>query len=425
MRILIALVVLVVLALLVSSERLWAFRRHPLGAVLSTGGWVAVAIGLILGPHGVQLVTAEHTQTLRPLILFCLGWVGVMVGLQLRRDLPAMLPAGSVRATLIDFVGSMVVLSGLTAAALAIGVDAVDWPAVVVLSVLMGACGVGWSPEVRSLVRERQQTSAASYLRAVSGLGSTLAVLAYGVAFLLIQHDPAPVDGARPDLQFSMLPLTAGMAVSVLIAGVFGLLGAWLMRIAGRSESQFLVILLGLVSFATGAAATVGFSPLFVAMLCGVVVVNVPGDVLTRFKRVIIEAEQPIAMIMMLTAGVLADPRLSQPALLLLGLLLGGRVVLKLALARRDRQLRADPRDSALGLGPLRQAPLAVAMAMGYAVSGHQLLTAHLLTGGELVMVVILIGVMTDAAPLLRRLSRSRDASSGTTTPAPATEIAS
>jgi len=407
MRILIALAVLVVLGLLVSSERFWKFRRHPLGAVLSTGGWVAVAIGLLLGPHGVRLVTVEHAQVLRPLILFCLGWVGVMVGLQLRRDLPVLLPAGSMRLALRDFVITMVVLPAVTAGALVFGAEQIDWPGVIVLAALMGACSVGWSPEVRSLVRDRRQTGEANYLRSASGLGSVLALVAYGFAFMLIKHGAKPAADATPALEFSGLPLVAGLAVSLVIAAVFGLVGAWLMRLAGRSESQFLVILLGLISLATGAAATMGYSPLFVAMLCGAVAVNVPGDVLTRFKRVIVEAEQPIAMVTMLTAGVLANPALSATAGLVLLGALGGRILLKVGLAWRDRQLRAGAQDSALSVGPLRQAPLAVAMAMGYAVSGHETLTAGLLGGGELVMIVILIGLLTDIAPLAQRLRRS------------------
>jgi hypothetical protein len=411
MRILIALAVLVVLGLFVSSERFWKLRRHPLGAVLSTSGWIAVAMGLVLGPHAVALVDRDHVFVLRPLILFCLGWVGVMVGLQLRRDLPKLVPKRALRVAGADFVASMIVPPAIALVTLGFWHDWDNVLGIMVLAGLVGACSVGWSAEVRSLIRRQEPTERGNFLRAAAGVGSLLAVPAYGLVFMVIKHGQLADAPGVTVLELSGLPLVVGLAVSLVIAAVFGLIGAWLMRIAGRSESQFLVVLLGLVSFATGAAATMGFSPLFVAMLCGVVAANVPGDVLTRFKRVIVEAEQPIAMAMMLTAGVLADPNLPGGAWLLLGLLLVGRVLVKLPFGRWGlpaARPEAGP-SSALVMGPLRQAPLAIAMAMGYAISGHEPLTADLLGGGQLLMIVILLGLITDAAPLSRRmLGRSR-----------------
>jgi len=394
--ILAGLAILVSLALLASSRRWWAMRRHPIGAVLTTGGWVAVLIGLLLGPGVVELIDRAHVVTLRPLILFCLGWVGVMVGLQLRLDLPRRLPARSLTLSAADFLLTMLIVPTLVLLVLRTtggGAEAA------VIAGLIGVCSVGFSSEVRSLLgSERGGQAAANLLRAAAGLTALLAVTAYGLIFMTIQHGPV--------VRLSAGALGLGLGVSLLIAAAAGLLGFWLIRVAGRSESQFLVVLLGLLSFAAGAAALVGFSPLFVGMLVGMILANLPGNQLNRFKRVIVDAEQPVAMALMLTAGVVASPYLDGALpWLLIAVMVGGRFLVKLAVARWWLVKRSGLRSrSPLALGPIRQAPLAIALATGYAVSGHEPATDAVLPGEQLVMIVILVGLATDIAPLAGRL---------------------
>jgi len=402
MRILLGLAVLVVLALLASSRRWWSFRRYPVGTVLTTGGWLTIGVGMLLGPHAIALVNAEHVETLKPLILFCLGWAGLMIGMQLRLDLPKLLPAGSLRIALIDSVASLLLIAGGAAAAFAIVADTPDapWQAVVVVALLLAVCGIGWPAEIRSLLRGEQRSGdAANLLRAGSGLASVVAVLAYGVVFMLIKYGQT--------VELSIAALLIGLAVCLIIAAVFGLLGYWLMSIAGRSESQFLVVLLGLVAFAAGAAAVLGYSPIFMMLLCGAVTINLPGEMLQRFRRVIIDAEQFVAMALMLIAGVIAEPWLGRTGLIVLGMVLVARATTKLlfvrpALLRHHELNRHDP----LAWAPLRQAPVGIALATGYAVSGHAPVTDDALSGGRIVMIVIIIGLLTDLLPVLLRLGR-------------------
>lgn len=401
MRILIALAILVTLALLASSKKLWSWRRSPIGAMLTTGGWLAVGVGVIIGPHGLEIVDEAHVETLRPLVLFCLGWVGLMVGLQMRRDLPKMLPPQPKRLAVVDFVLSILMVPGVTLAIIWINQAHGDRLAAAMVAGLFGACAIGWSAEVRSItVGHPERSAVANLLRATSGLSSILAVVLYGMLFMTVDHRSESMM-----MHLSFPHLAVGLLVSAVVAAVVGGLGFYLVKLAGRSPSEFLVVLLGTVTFIAGAAGTLGYSPLFVAMLCGVVIVNLPGELLQRFQRVIIDAEQPVAMTLMLVAGVLADPVLSQLGWVLVIALFVARFLVKVGVSGRAINRIADSHSADMvRTGPLRQAPLAIALITGFAISAHHLLTDSVLPAGQLVTIVILVGLISEAFPLVIRL---------------------
>lgn len=407
MRILIALAILVTLALLASSKKLWSWRRGPIGAMLTTGGWLAVGVGVLIGPHGLEIVDDAHVATLRPLVLFCLGWVGLMIGMQLRRDLPTLLPSEPKRLALVDLALSMTVVPSAILAVLWLSQTHGDRLAAAVIAGLLGACAIGWSAEVRSItVGHPARSAVAQLIRATSGLSSILAVIVYGMLFMAIDH--------RSDItamHLSAPHLAVGLGVSFTVALVVGGLGFYLVKLAGRSQSEFLVVLLGIVTFVAGAAGTLGYSPLFVAMLCGVVIVNLPGELLQRFQRVIIDAEQPVAMTLMLVAGVLADPSIGLLGWLLVAVAFAMRLAIKVGVSGRAINKLADTHAAdVVRTGPLRQAPIAIALVTGFAISAHHLLTDSVIPAGRLVTVVILVGLISEALPLVNRmLTRSPD----------------
>ncbi len=398
MRILIGLIIVVTLALVVSGRQWWSLRRTPIGAALTTGGWLAVAIGLLLGPHVSGVVQRDQLLTLQPLVLFCLGWVGLMVGLQAHRRLPQMLPGSTSRLALLDAGVSVVVFSAMALGVIWLLSDEFNWQWYEQLMVapLLGACAIGWAPEVRSLRQVgTADTPLRGLLRGASGVGSILAAVCYGLVFAGAQLDHG-ADNV-------VVLLLIGGVMSVAIALVLGLMTWWLMRIAGRSDAEFLVVLLGTVTLMAGGAAVLGYSPLFVSLLGGAVLANMPGEVLTRFRRVIIDAEQPIAMVLMLVAGILADPMIGQTGAVLVVVLVVARMVFKRLITHRQVNAHAGPvqLNSPLRRAPMRQSPLAIALAAGYVMLMPPTDAVRYVDAGQLMMVVILVGLICDAVPWL------------------------
>ncbi len=402
MQILIGISILVALALLASSKRFWSWRRTRLGAMLTTGGWIMVGVGFAIGQHGAGLVLPQHLYVVQPLILFCLGWIGMMVGMQLHRSIFKQMPGVIWKWMGMDTVLSILVLGGAAwggmLAAQAIGADVSigGTVAVVSLAVLIGICGIGWSQEVRSLRRRGvANVSAMTIVRATGALTSIVALLVYGLWMTMFSH--TTVEGG-----VDVLEVLVGLGLSVLIAVTMGGMGYWLMQIAGKGEGEFLVVLIGLVSFIAGAGATLGYSPLFIAMLSGVMIVNLPGKVFARFRRVILDAEQPVAMALMLVAGVLAEPEIGLLGLGIFVFVFLGRIVVKHVLHRRplENALQSKGVGEILD-GCMRQSPLAIALAAGYAISSFGEGQGGGMTGGEVIMVVVLLGLASEVWPFM------------------------
>jgi len=396
MRVLLGLAILVTLALAASSKRFYSIRRTRLGAALLTGGWVMVAVGVLIGPYGAQLVDPEHIDVVKPLIIFLLSWVGVMVGLQVDRRIPTMVPRPILALSAVDAAVSVVLLGGATWAVLTWRSGAMV--AALPQAVLLGACAVGWAAEVRSLrIGQPELKPLTLAIRAGAGLSSILALVVYG---LVIKSYVVNAGGEVGGL--SALLVAQGLGASLAIGIAMGLVGMWLMGLAGRNEAEFLVVLLGVVSFTAGAAATMGYAPLFVGMLCGATVTNLSSKALEPFKRGIAEGEQPIAMALMLVAGVMADPFIGVTGWIVLGVVLVVRIVVKFALVRwrlRDASGAAAPWSVFAGV--MRQSPIAIALAVGYAVSPLGSASGAPLDGPKVLTIVILSGVVAEVWPFL------------------------
>jgi len=93
--------------------------------------------------------------------------------------------------------------------------------------------------------------------------------------------------------------------------------------------------------------------------------------------------------------------------------ILAARLLAKLPLGLATTHMPDQPAPKGpLPFAPMRQAPLAIALAVGYAISGHARVTEPVLDGGKLVMLVILVGLGSDVVPqLLRLIAPDRPAS--------------
>lgn len=420
MRVLIGLAILATLALLAASPALYSFRRTRLGAALMAGGWVMVAAGFALGPHGISLIGAVQVQVSKPLMLFLLGWVGLVVGLQVDRRLPNVVPDRILRLSCLDAVLSLVVIGGGTGCVMA--ASGLSWRSLLPVACLLGIGGIGCSPETRSLVRGQAGLEAwAAAIRAVSGVGAIMAVIAMGL-MVSVFHTlaDAPLPGFAEVGRIALEP-----AVTAVMGVAMGLLGMWLMGIAGRDAGQFLVVLIGLVSLTVGAAAMMGHSPMFAALFAGAAVANLPGRSLEKFRRVVCESEQPIGTAMMLAAGLLIEPGIGVVGVAVVVAAVATRVAVKIGIIRSRLHLAlralttANPNAFApaalpavpaaappVSHGIMQPNPLAIALAVGYVLSPLGQSSAIPLSGGEALTVVILTGLISEAWPYLPFHSR-------------------
>jgi len=412
MRILLELALLIALALLASGRHVWVFRRTRSGAALFTGGWLMILVGMLIGPHGIGLIRSDRVILLYPLLLFMLGWVGLLVGLQADRRIAAILPLQVTKVALIDAAQSLV---ATTAVALVVLVSMLDapvstlWP----LALLLGICSISWSPEVRSLQpSDLPGIRTMGVVRASAGVGSMLMLILYALLINSFLLKNLEASGFTP----SLTEFAVGVLTPVAFAVAMGAIAFWVMHMAENDESQLGVVLLGTVCLTAGGAAMMGYLPLLFSMLAGAVLANLHSNTIVKFKRRIIVAEQPVAMILMLAAGVLTDPRvlLEHPALVgvLIGCVLMTRLLIKLVFGQRMLRARL-PKNRATPFlqGLLRQNPLAIAVAVGFAISSFGRAANSPLQGSEVVTVVILIGLISELGSFFGHATQASEAS--------------
>ncbi len=334
MEVFFAIALIVVIALLATSARLYRIRRTRAMSLLVSGGWLALAVGVALGPAGSGLIKADTILSTTPLLIASLGWVGLMIGLQGRLDLLARLPRGLLAIVALDFLATTLIIGLLCAFSLTLWTRADQpWTSLLKPTAALVAASLGWAMETRSLASNLTPTShpIALAVRLTGGLAAIGAVAAFGLAEKLVSPLPAsttPLTESGALLSDAATRFTPGagllsLLLTLALAALAGLLGRFAIgATATRSGGpgtggDQLAVFLGLVALVAGLAAELGSSPLLAAMMTGLVVANLSTPHLLRFERFIIQAEHILAVLIFLLAGLLLNVRISWPELAL------------------------------------------------------------------------------------------------------------
>jgi hypothetical protein len=262
-----------------------------------------------------------------------------------------------------------------------------DWAILPI--VLLGCATIGWAPETRSLQdrRDGPGNELAMTIRGASGLATLIAVAVLGITMAFVLRTS---DGEQElNLTVGGLTLLAAIAVAVLA----GAGSRSLLSLAGTDRSQTLVVFLGTVTLVAGIAAKLQFSPLFASMLVGAVISNLGGTHLRNFEWFILRAEHAVANIFFLLAGVLIEPAIGAWGWGIIALLVTARLLLKPLLLRWSFTGLQAVKGSTLRRAPIRQSPIAIALAVGLVLAETSPLNVRLLT------VIVLVGLISELLP--------------------------
>lgn len=418
MDIFLAILIVTAVALLSSGRFAYRLRRSRLMVVMLSGGWLAIFTGMLLGPNlfpllGITerettLVSPEALLESTPLLMIGLGWIGVMVGLQLRWEVVRSLPASIWKLVLADTLLSVVVFGAIAFVGLQLWTGADSLAAIWTGCLLLTAGAIGWSMETRSLrmatatdTDERLDT----LIRATGALGAVLAVTLLGLGYKIATRNS---DG---EFAFDLTD-TLGRAALVGAASLLlGVLGRYAIRIAGKDRGHQLVVFLGIVVFIAGIATQLDLPPVFAAMLTGIILANLPGSQITNFENFIVKAEFTVATLFALLAGILLDPQIGLHGLGIAFVIALARILIKPVftrwVARRVHEpAQPLPASSPLYLGSVRPNPIAIALAVSVVLLEPSTFNTRLLT------IVILSGLLCELIPIILGRSSSRSARS-------------
>ena len=295
MRFLLTVLALVLLSLL-GSRLGFRSRRASLGIrLLVSAGSHYVLLGLLLGPHGANLITESLTDSLAPFIALGLGWIGLLFGLQFDRQTLKAFDRREHAVMIGQSVVAWVVLAaGLVGLLLLAGRDD---PASLAAACAAAAAGCASSPTGAAVVFGSVR---------VSGPFSRLATLATsldgatGIVFLAIVYA-----AVHPPAQVAMIDLgpVRWIVSPILLALLFG----WLVLSLSREKppaDEFVLFLLALALIVAGTSLSMAGSALFTSWMTGVFIANL-SPLRKRVYTALARWEKPVHVLFLLLAGAL------------------------------------------------------------------------------------------------------------------------
>jgi NhaP-type Na+/H+ or K+/H+ antiporter len=417
MEVFIAILVLIAAGVLATTRRAYRIRRTRPVAVFVAGGWLSVLTGMLLGPGVLGLIDREAIFQTVPLLAIGLGWIGLLIGFQLRISLLRSLPRTVYVLALIDGAASALG-AGIIAACF------IGWwvpePSALVLAlpvVFVVASTMGWSVETRSLGIAFDER-VVLLIRASGALAGVGAVLFFGVASKAIGTDASGLTVFLPER--AGIKLVHGVALALAI----GAIGRFMLTLASSSRGNQFAVFLGIVAFVSGAAKQLDVSPLITAMIAGAVITNMKSPDLREFESFIMRAEHTFAILFGLLAGLLLQPvwapelLLAACAVVTLRLIVKPmlfRVIAPRFLGRHPATKDQPPTTLANHLAVARQSPLMLALGVSLILLEPSSFNKHLL------WMMVLVGVLAEfPASIGALIARGRGRTPGQL-PAPGT----
>ena len=259
--------------------------RHRLARTLPPVAFFA--LGTLIGPAGFGLFKLGQVIALRPLALFCVAWIGFIIGTQAELRLWRKIGFNIPRLAI-----GISALAGLMAAVPVMVVFLITGHGVIAsiaASLVMAAAGAPTA--LTNLAKGR-------FIRlgkACSGLDDFAALALAALPFLLIGSDGQVHEVSRifRDLGFMTIAgLSLGFAMMLLVS-------------VRAHLDERLTICLGIVSLIAGVSADLGLAPFVVAGLSGVALINTRFRAKETIYQVFVDAERPVGLFVLLYAGML------------------------------------------------------------------------------------------------------------------------
>jgi Kef-type K+ transport system membrane component KefB len=351
-RTILGLLALVVLAYLGGHRRVLAWE-HRLGiSQVITAGFPFVVLGMLARNDNVGLLTDAVLAEISPLLRLGLGWIGFVAGIRFDTRMLQGLSARTLRVVTLSTLFPFAFLVGASASLLVLfstePVVLVD-PVFLRDALILGTAGAMTGV---SSTRAFQSEESKNVIARVVRLEELAGVL--GLLFVAAFFRPQSATWQMPGAAWVLLTVGLGATVGLLVYAI----------LQRRPQgADFLVLSLGSISFAAGAASYLLLSSVVVAFIAGVLLANFPGDYHGRLREMLFRLERPINLLSLFIVGALwrvDDWRgwLLMPVFM--GLRLAGKWLgTTLALRHAELELGADDRR-AIAMPPL--GPLAIAI---------------------------------------------------------------
>ena len=315
-----------------------------------------VLLGVLLGPMVPEIRAFEDLDGLLPVIALAAGWIGLLRGMALDTSefdrspphslrlavLSGLVPGLLVLAAAFYFFRSPLMHAGVREAWLAAGV--------------LACCASIGATDPLDVVEKRYVVhgGVVPLLRRSARLGDVIALFVFGLLFCILHEDV-------PNAPLVLRP-TEWAVVGIGLGGALGLL--FRVFLAGdESENGRFLALVGIITFASGAAWFLNLSGFLVNVVLGAILVNTTAHG-AQIRQTLERTESPMHLVLLVFAGALWQPPDPLPTVAAFC----GFVALRLAGKRIGAALAGfrSPIRSDLHRGLLGHGVVTVAMAISF-----------------------------------------------------------
>lgn len=372
----------------------WLARRFSI-----VSGAEYLLLGILLGPQVTGLISPSVVGAFGPFITLTLGWIGAVVGAQFY--LPGLVRIAPVyfRVAFVEALLSLAAVSAAMVGALLWLFPVTLWEAVVP-AIALGAIATASAPTGIAVIQRKLGRSkpVVRQLEVATAIDALVAITAIGLLLSIAHAGPALEPRTPTSTEWAVISIAIGLVGGALFHLFLG----------GETKIDRLFVgLAGAIILASGAASYLRLSPLFPAMLIGLILVNTSSN-RAEIREVLGRVERPLYFVLLIFAGA-AWQASAEAWLLPVVLFLIARVVAKMAGGWLGAALAQAP-DIGGGWGRalLGQGGLAIAIGLNYHIGDDRLYSDIVFTAAILSVLLTDFTAARFVRSVLRPLYRGR-----------------
>lgn len=367
---------------------------------LGDTGTPFILIGALIGPHVLNLLSERVLSELSLVLMLSFGAIGFLYGSHFEWRRMKRFPLRMYAAGLWESVFTLAVVALASWLALPLIHERVDPSLRLAMSFAMGACAAGTAPAGVFLLAATRSVRRADIqaLRFFAAIDDLPGLVAFGVIFSL----------SAPFSADQLLEGWQRLLLSVGIGLLMGTLSHWLFPSANDARDNTLV-LLAMAALGAGSAALLRLSPLFVAVIAGIVFSNLSPRKESAYG-LLASRERSLYALFLLIAGAMFRFETTRVLWVLVPTYVVVRGLAKLAGAFLGRELflSATRVSRRVGAGLLFQGGMPLVMAVHIDHSLRVPLTYLVMTTFVIAVFINDLGANSIAAAMLKRRARPR-----------------
>jgi hypothetical protein len=260
-----------------------AFGLRPLTAPVM----IFLPLGMLLGPWGAGIISADALGHLDVVISIVLATLGVFIGIAVGTQRP---PRRLATASTVEAAITVIAVAASTYVLL----RAWEMPSIVPYALVALGLGVCASASAAPAVGEADERARQVAAR-VADLDDVLPIIAGGAVLALIGQADTPA--------LSALGLSIGLGAAISVSG-------WLLfeRTRGAERDVFV---LGTLALLGGSAAYLETSPLLAGLSAGLLWARAPGQTEQIVEAHLRKVQHPMVVLLLVTAGASLQPTLA------------------------------------------------------------------------------------------------------------------